>query len=184
MTNEVSTHFIVKDIEKRLDRWGAKPQDPSGVKVEVDGEAPELVQFGSGQPPECCKPHPPAGAKGVEVFFTVSYRGHGGNPVERVRLRGLEADGTVTPGQVPGIWDLTPKEKKRSEKESVTHDFSKCVPCEAFTNDRTARFEIIAFDKNDNSSHQVMGVTVGAEQFKKCCGNVPRHPVRPIRKKR
>lgn len=112
---EVSSLYIAKELK-------GKPQDPNGVTFGPD--APETVQFG-GEGGDCCTPLAPKDTKkldpqgqalpewlhGVEVSFSVSYRGQNGNPVDRVRVMGLDYNGDTTSGQIPGIWDLSQAEK-------------------------------------------------------------------------
>jgi hypothetical protein len=173
MADQVSTEEIVKELREQV---RGKPQDPNGVKVEASGDAPELVQFAGGDS-QCCAPR--AGVPGVEVSLMVSYRGHAGYPVTAVYVWWLEADGSIPDPHQHYDWTLTKAEQHQSEKGSVSHTFKPCVPCEAFTNEGTARFRIRAMCSCYSDSYQIVGIAVPEAVFKRCCPKFQMHRVRP-----
>ena len=178
----------VADIVERLIRGyrSADRQEPSGFVVEREGDAPRLVQFGSPRRPVCCRGgDPPAGEEaeeevpiggpirplGIRVFLRVSYRGSAGNGVTRVTAQPLDRQGNVPAADAlqPATWEPTDEERARSRKQSISRTFSICFDCESLTRDHTARFLLSATDENANLSVQVVGVTVGHNQFLRCC---------------
>ena len=178
-----STEELIRDFLKAIKEAGK--QEPNGIEVVVKGKAPEMVGHGSSGEPTCCKDGDPSGdptkekfleeltppASGaVRVSFSVSYSAHTGNSLKRVSAHNMTPDGDFLL-QPSGRWALTPEEQRTSMSGSVLHNFSICIPCSAFSgsNQKNARFVLFADDANGNTSVQLVGATIGNDQFNKCC---------------
>jgi hypothetical protein len=179
----------IEEIVQRLLREtsGAKRQDPSGVSINRDGEAPALVQFGSPRPPKCCRPgaapgddeegelekgtlpdEDDTGTMAIRVYLSVAYRGHIGNGVANVEVSPLNGAGHVPEGAASAFWELTDPQRSRSIHEAVSHIFSICFACSTLSGN-SARFQLTAMDKKGNESTQVIGITLGRNQILRCC---------------
>src|SRR5262249_24490484 len=151
---EISTKEIVEQWMRMLRKQGAQKQEPTGLKIEKNGGAPELIGFSSPVPAICCtlgspgdetdtfpdseitrhvlEDLPPTGA--VRVCLKVAYQGHSGSGVKSVSAHWLTPDGGMEIGSFfdQGTWRPTDDEIKESRTHPISRNFSICIPCRAF----------------------------------------------------